>query len=125
MRGTAGSVSSSDPLVASAETTTVGQKERVADRLITTIVAGIMFLPERADLLIPGMPPLDKEEVASLAALLGFCPWRAGMNSFLRVQGQVITDLVFEIRIPLFPPPQAPTHHKSRFMPDASRARLS
>src|SRR6266404_1554939 len=39
--------------------------------MITTIVAGIMFLPERADLMIPGLPPLDKEEVASLAALFG------------------------------------------------------
>src|SRR5215831_19352855 len=39
--------------------------------MIATIVAGIMFLPERAALQIPGLPPLDKEEVAALAALLG------------------------------------------------------
>src|SRR5437016_4200176 len=39
--------------------------------MIVTIVAGVMFLPERADLQVPRLPPLDKEEVASLAALLG------------------------------------------------------
>jgi hypothetical protein len=42
---------------------------------LIAIVGGIMFLPEIAVLEIPGVPPLDKEEIASLAALLG-CLWR-------------------------------------------------
>jgi hypothetical protein len=61
--------------------------------MIATILAGIMFLPERADLQIPGFPPLDKEQCAALAALFG-CTWRARGQLIRAKPGRGIDSLV-------------------------------